>query len=175
MARVPYLTPNSTTGEVAEVLSKLQKRGIRMHILEAVANSKGGFRSFVRFANSLMRYTSLPGKLREIVIMRLAQRLNSPYEWRQHEAFARREGVTDDQLAHLKLGEINSGAFDDAELAIIRFADEAAVMHLTDDTFDRVRVYLGTEETVDLVLVVAWWGGMVPRIIEALKIELEDD
>ncbi len=173
MARVPYLTPETATGEVAEILAKLRDRGTRMHLIEAVANSTGAFRNFVRFGHSLRYYTRLLRKLREIVILRLAERTKSPYEWNQHEPSARREGVTDDQIGALRTGDISRGVFDERELAVLRFADEAVEMGLADETFEEVKRFLDPEEIVDLVLTVGWWGGMAPRVIAALAIEPE--
>ena len=173
MARVPYLTAKTSTGEVAEILEKLHTRGVRMHILEAMANSRGSFRNFVRLGNSLVQFAQLPGTLREIVILYLGKRLDCPYEWLQHEPIARAAGVRNDQLAALQAGDFTSSAFNDQERTVIKFADEAVDCRLTDETFVAVKSFLDDEQVTELAMTVGWWGGMVPRVAEALQIEPE--
>lgn len=174
MARVPYITAETGSGEVSEILGKLHSRGVRMHILEAVANSTGAFRNFVRLGNSLVQHARLPATLREIVILHLGQRLDCPYEWKQHEPIARTAGVRDDQMEALKAGDLSDGAFSHHELAILKFAEEAVDCRLTDETFALARSFLDVEQVADLALTVAWWGGMVPRVVQSLQIEPEE-
>ena len=170
MARVPYLTPETARGQAAEVLGGVAARGLRTPILSAVAHSTGGFRNFARLGNSLIQYTALPDRLRELAILHLAAAMTNPYEWIHHEAYARAAGVTDAEFAALRAGSL--AGLSETERAVLAFTDAVVERRVSGAEVAALGGRLGsTEAIVDLVLIAAWWGGMVPRVVEALDLE----
>jgi alkylhydroperoxidase family enzyme len=107
-ARVPYLTFETAEGDAQKVLGQLAQTGIRMHIIEAMAHSTGSIRNVLRLGTSLMQHTQLSARHREMAILWLARKVDSPYEWTQHERFARRIGLTDAEIGSLHDGFIDS-------------------------------------------------------------------
>ena len=49
-------------------------------------------KSFLRFNNHLMFSSTLPDRLRELAVLRVAHRRSCEYEWRHHVAHGRRGG-----------------------------------------------------------------------------------
>jgi 4-carboxymuconolactone decarboxylase len=171
MARVPYLTSRNAAGDARDVLATLERRGQSNHLLQALANSPGGIRNFARMGNSLRRYTKLPGRYRELMILHLSILQEAPYEWEQHEAPAREAGVSDSDLDALRRGEL--GRLGEREQKVLAFSEAAIGRRLTDDLYASVRSFLDDEEMADLVLSVAWWGALVSVVIESLGIETD--
>jgi alkylhydroperoxidase family enzyme len=169
MARVPYLKADEARGDAREALAILERRGQSIHLLQALANSSGALRNFARMGNSLRGYTKLPGRYRELMILHLSVLHTAPYEWEQHEAPARKEGISQAELDALKSGDLK--ALGDREQKVLAFAQAALAHRLTDDLYAAVRAFLDDEEITDLTISVAWWGAFVPVIIESLKIE----
>jgi alkylhydroperoxidase family enzyme len=169
LARVPYLKADDAHGDAREALAILERRGQSIHLLQALANSSGALRNFARMGNSLRGYTKLPGRYRELMILHLSVLHNAPYEWEQHEAPARKEGVTQAELDALR--ERNLNDLGDREQKVLAFAEAALAHKLTDELYASVRAFLDDEEITDLTISVAWWGAFVPVIIESLKIE----
>ena len=52
----------------------------------------------------LSRRNDLPPREREIVILRIGFLCKSGYEWTQHVAIGKREGLSDDEIARIKKG-----------------------------------------------------------------------
>ena len=173
-ARVPYLTAETAAGDAQKVLGQLAESGIRMHIIEAMAHSSGSIRNVLRLGNSLMQYTKLSARHREMSILWLARKVDSPYEWAQHERFARQIGLTDDELASLSDGAIDGPSFDQTDRLVLRAATSIADRTLTDRQFQEMLDVLGVEASVDLVVAVSWWGGALPMVISALQVEPEE-
>ena len=55
------------------------------------------------------RRNSLPAREREVVILRVGYLCKSGYEWTQHVAIAQRSGLTDAEIARVKLGTEGKG------------------------------------------------------------------
>jgi alkylhydroperoxidase family enzyme len=175
VSRVSLVNPDTAPPETADIIRSLHAHGADVHpLLLAVAHSRGCYRNFLRLPDSLIRFSHLDGKLREIAVMRLAQVLDSEYEWALHDRYARAAGVTDEQLEALRAGDIDGGAFDALERDVIAFADSGSKGTLSDELFARVRDRIGEEAVVDLALCVAWWGGLVPVLNSVLDIHLDD-
>jgi alkylhydroperoxidase family enzyme len=172
---VPLVDPETAQGEAGAILQGLARHGADVHpLLRAVAHSSGCYRNFLRLPDSLIRFSKLDGRYREILVMRLANVLDSEYEWELHVRYALAAGLTQAQLDALKRGDIDGGAFDETERLIIEFTDQGLKQTISDELFAKVRDRIGDEGVVDLVLCLGWWAGLVPFVNAALDIHLDD-
>ena len=82
-------------------------------------------KAFLRFNVHLLYSSTLPGRIRELAILRVAHRRDCVYEWTQHVALAKNEGITDDEIAAVRqAGEGGAGDFDAFERAVLTGVDE---------------------------------------------------
>ena len=77
-------------------------------------------RAFLRFNNHLLFCSTLPPRLRELAVLRVAHRRDCEYEWRHHVRMGREAGLTDDVIDGVQRGE----AADDLDRAILHAVDE---------------------------------------------------
>jgi 4-carboxymuconolactone decarboxylase len=143
-------------------------------LLLAIANSRSCFRNFLRLPDSLIRFSLLSPKLRELAVMRLAQQAGSEYEWELHVRYALAAGISEAELACLKTGAIDTCGLSELDRLAIQFTDEAAASALTPETFSRLAAEIGEEQVVELVVAIGWWAGLVPIVNAALDIHLTD-
>jgi len=98
----------------------------------------------------LSRRNDLPPREREIVILRIGFNCKSGYEWTQHVAIGKREGLTDDEIARIKKGAGAGWVAKDAVL--IKLADE---LHhdqfVTDATWKDMRAHYTEKQCMDAV------------------------
>jgi alkylhydroperoxidase/carboxymuconolactone decarboxylase family protein YurZ len=162
-------TSLNTEGEVQRVLGKLENNGLDLPINRLMANSDAAFRPFILMANGLLNSGQLAPHLRECVILALAARLDVAYEWREHVTISKRAGVTDGERSALaKPLELT-----DDRLSAETRASIAAAFNILDGTLQDAEwrslcERLGKQAAFELVLVVAWWGGMVPIILKTV-------
>jgi hypothetical protein len=163
------LTSSNTEGEVSRVLGKLEQNGLALPINRLLANSEAAFRPFILMANGLLNCGKLPPHLRECVILALATRLGVRYEWMEHVKISKLAGVTDDERAALEQSFSSTDERLSAETrSIVAAALQVLDGSLTDSTWASLCALYGKSAALELVLVVGWWGGMVPTILKAV-------
>ena len=101
-----------------------------MHIFTTLGRADPElFRRWLGFGGALLA-GSLPGRLRELVILRTAARFGGRYEWAQHIELAEAQGVTPDELAggeRRRCGRrLDAVEWSPLERAALRAVDETA-------------------------------------------------
>jgi 4-carboxymuconolactone decarboxylase len=110
--------------------------------------------------------------LRELLILRVAQLTNAPYEWAAHYGMATAEGISDATLAELADWR-SSEAFSPFERAALAMADELTdAGEVSDATWAELRPFVDDQAAVELVLTVAGYA-CVSRTLLALRVPLE--
>jgi len=167
---LPRRTSADTEGDTSRVLGKLEQSGQIMKIHRVLGNSSTVFRPFMLLASALMTKTPFPAYEREVVILRMAARRGVSYEWAEHVALSAAAGVDDatrDNLARADEADLDLLS-EPARLAV-EVADQVLDEHrIAPELWDRAVRQWGEEASLDLVFVVAWWGGFVPTVIEAV-------
>lgn len=175
MSRVTPLSADAASGENGRLLESLAAHRADVHpLLEVMAHSRGTFRNFLRLPDAIIRYSALDPKLREIAVMRIAQRMDSEYEWELHERYAVAAGLDAAELEQLRGGNVDERAFTPLELAVVRVTDEAMAGKVSDEAFAAVRAGLDEEQVVELALSLGWWAGLVPILNDVLGIALDN-
>jgi len=98
----------------------------------------------------LSRRNDLPPREREIVILRIGFNCKSGYEWTQHVAIGKREGLSDDEIARIK--KVASAGWAPKDAVLIKLADE---LHhdqfVTDPTWKEMRAHYTEKQCMDAV------------------------
>jgi alkylhydroperoxidase family enzyme len=125
------------------------------------------------FIYALLTDSDLEPRLREIVILRAAQRSDAPYAFGQHAAIATSAGVPETQISSLQNGDVPDDLFDELERAALAFADEVLdCSHFSDATFVRTRECFSPRQVVELLLTAGCFR-MMSRLVTLLELELE--
>jgi 4-carboxymuconolactone decarboxylase len=166
-------TAADTEGEVQRVLEKLDRAGINKKVVRILANSPTGFRPFVLLTSGLLTSAHFPRLDQEIVILHLAARRGTPYEWAEHVPMGRESGVTEEQVAAIERnqGAVDRELFTDAQLLAVAVADEVIDERSLDPrTWSRAVGVWGEAGALDLLMSVAVWGAFVPTILDGLGV-----
>lgn len=102
--------PRDADGQVANVFATLVRH-------------PGLFRHFLPFGGHLLRDGRLPGRTRELLILRTAYHTRAGYEWGRHVPLARAAGVTDEEIGWIGAGPDAPG-WTPADALLLRAADE---------------------------------------------------
>ena len=172
MAHLPYADQNRT--ELQPLVQRIKaERGSVLHLYQMLLHSPRLTEGWLGFMSAVRQQLDLPGALRELVIMRVAQLNGAPYEAQQHEPIALKEGVTQAQLAALPQWA-ESDAFDALQRAVLQLCDTMTQeVQVPRATLQAVQQHLGNQQTVELVATVASYN-MVSRFLEALHIHGDD-
>jgi AhpD family alkylhydroperoxidase len=172
MAHLPYanLHDPDTQPLVQRIVAE---RGKVLHIYQMLLHSPPLAAGWLGFLTAVRQQLSLPGDLRELVIMRVAQLNGAPYEAQQHGPIALQEGVTPAQLDALPTWP-EATVFDARQRAVLALCDTMTrQIQVPRDTLLAVQQHLGEKQTVELAATIAAYN-MVSRFLEALHIHGDD-
>jgi len=167
---IPLRTAADTTGDVQRILGKLEERGKNLKIHRILANSSATFRPFILLLSSLLFDAALPAQEREIVILHLAARRGVTYEWEEHVPVSEDVGISEELRNALSDGTLDHvDIFSERQRLALEVADVIIRERvLPKELWMKATQAWGQEGALDLILTVAFWGGYVPTIIEAI-------
>lgn len=173
MARLPYADLQDP--EVAPLVNQIvAERGSVLHLYQMLLQSPPIAKGWLAHLTGIRHHSSLPGDLREMVIVRIAIVNRAPYEAEQHAPIALKEGLSQEKLDALDDWEA-SALFTDKERAILAYTD-AMTRHVQvpDEVFAAVKPHFEPRQLVELTATVASYN-MVSRFLEALEIHSTDE
>jgi 4-carboxymuconolactone decarboxylase len=142
-----------------------------MHIFTTLARHPELFRRWLGFGGALLS-GRLPGRLRELVILRTAFRFDGRYEWSHHIELGRAQGIGAAELAALG-GDLSTVEWDPFERAALAAVDETADEgSVTDVTWSALAERLDGAELVELLMLVAHYM-MLSSVLRSLRVPLE--
>ena len=154
---------------------KAGRRGSLLGIYKALLHNPALAESWFNHLNAVRWATSLSGRLREILIIRVGWRLNSAYILKQHiPKLAAPEGLDEADCAALLQEEIST-RFSNDERAAMQLADELTLKaSLSASTADVIKRAFGERGLVEMSVLVGTYN-MHARFVGGLDIELEKD
>ncbi len=118
-------------------------------------------RAFLRFNNHLLFSSTLPARLRELAVLRVAHLHGSEYEWCHHVRMGREAGLTDDVIDGIQSGE----ASDELDQTILRAVDELQDKSvISDATWATLSERLDERQRMDLVFTIGCYGALAMAI-----------
>ncbi len=172
MARIPYARlDDDAVRPLAQRITA--ERGSVLHLYQMLLHSPPVAQGWLGYLTAIRQQSSLPGALRELVIMRVALVNGAPYEADQHAPIARAEGVSQAKLDVLDRWD-TSGLFDATERAVLAYTDAMTRhVHVDDAVFAEVAKAFAPPLLVELTATIAAYN-MVSRFLEALQIHSDD-
>ncbi len=117
---------------------------------------------------------SLDPRLRELALTRAGFASGSQFVFSQHCKAARREGVTDEQLAAIPSWSVTD-LWTSEERAVLAYADELTLGggRVQDATFDALRSHLDEEQIIELTYATSMYM-LHATMCRALRLEYDD-
>ncbi len=167
--RVPPLAPHERDERQAALV---EQAGSELGVYTTLVRNPDLFAYLLPFGQHLLRQSTLDGRVRELLIMRVAWRCCCAYVWSHHEEIGRAEGFTDDDLAALAADAVDDR---DALRAVsLRAADELLAEHrLGEATWGELAGRYRTEQLIEICLLVGVYA-MLASTLNSLGVQLED-
>lgn len=170
MARISYPDPDQP--QIAALVQRIKgERGKLLNLYGMLLHSPPVAEGWLTFLTAIRQKCDLSGRIRELVIMRIAVINGADYEFQQHTPFALAEGITPAQIDALRAGRFD--AFSDAERAVLDYTETMTrKVHVPQAVFDALRPHFNERELVELTATVAAYN-LVSRFLEALQVDHE--
>lgn len=175
--RVPPLPPEKWDEAVEGALAVMlppERRNPRdaSNVLSTLVNHPVLTKAFLKFNVHLLFSSTLPSRIRELAILRVAHRRKCAYEWTHHVDLARREGITDAEIDAVRRGD---GPFDEFDRAVLTGVDELDEQsQLSDETWATLGTRLDDRQRMDYVFTVGSYT-MLAMALNTFGVQLETD
>jgi alkylhydroperoxidase family enzyme len=171
MTRVPYRRPEDMTERARELTLE---RG-NLNLYRALANAEKVFTGWMQAGRDGLTSPVLSRRLRELVVLRTAYLMDSPYELGQHHDIARTAGLDVTEISAVTSdSDWQTGHFDPVELAVLQLTTELLTTRgVAASLFDQVHAALGTEATVEVLMLISRYAGLA-LMLNALDVDLDE-
>jgi 4-carboxymuconolactone decarboxylase len=163
----------------SEVLELYTKGGLRapdgstLNIFATLAHHPALLRRWLVFASHVLAKSTLSPRDRELAILRVGVRCNSPYEFGQHHVIAQRSDITVEEIERVKVGP-DDPSWDPFDAALLRAVDE---LHddsrIGDATWAALAERYSSEQLLDLIFAVGQYH-LVSFALNSCGVQLDE-
>ncbi len=171
MTRIAFRRPEEMSEQAREMTLE---RG-NLNVYRALANAEKVFTGWMLAGRAALTSQVVPVRLREFVVLRTACLMDCPYELGQHRDVARTAGVTGEEInAITSESDWRKAGFSPVELAVLHLTTELLTTRsVSAEVFDQVHKALGSEATVEALMIVARYSGLA-LMLNALEVDLDE-
>ncbi|WP_330255655.1 carboxymuconolactone decarboxylase family protein [Nocardia sp. NBC_00565] len=172
--RLPPLPADQWDDEVQRSLAGILARERQNpeeagNVLATLVRHPALAKAFFGLGVHLLFRSTLPPRVRELTIMRVAHRRGCTYEWNHHLEFAAQAGLTEDDIASIQRGT----APDEFDNLVLSAADELDdKSNLSDQTWAALGERLNERQCMDLVFTVGCYC-MLAMAFNTFGVEVE--
>jgi alkylhydroperoxidase family enzyme len=128
--------------------------------------------AFFRFNGHVLFGSTISPRQRELLVLRVAARRDSAYEWAQHVVLAADAGLSPDEIEQVRLGPDGWTGLDQA---LVRAADELVDdARIGDATWTALAAGLDTQQLMDVVFTVGAYE-TIAMFFNSVGVELDAD
>jgi alkylhydroperoxidase family enzyme len=169
--RVPLIPRDAQPDDVGQLLdlAAANTTGTPPPTVAVMAHQPALLGPFMTWASALALNGVLSKRDHELLSLRTAHRCRSPFEWREHAEFARRVGLSDEEIERIAAGPQAEG-WSDIEAALLLAADE---LHdgcsISETTWTALAAHYDAGALVEVTYVVGQYT-MLSMVANALEI-----
>jgi alkylhydroperoxidase family enzyme len=172
--RIAPVPESEWTDEQRKVLEPFVAQGRLYNIFTTLAHNPKALRAFLVWGTYTLTQSSLAPREREIVILRTGFLCKAGYEWAQHVRIGKRGGLTDVEIANIKIGP-DAAAWSAKDATLLRAADELyRDRFISDATWKAMSGFLTQQQCMDLVFIAAQYT-QVSMILNTFGVQLDPD
>ena len=170
--RLPALEERAWNDDVRDLMARFEGRERIDNVFRTFANHPDLLRRWLVFANHVLGKSTLPGRERELLILRIGWLCRAGYEWGQHVVIGLDAGLTDAEIERIKVGP-DAADWSDLDRALLRAVDELhADAFVGDATWSALAEHLDTQQLMDVVFTVGQYK-LVSMALNSFGVQLD--
>jgi 4-carboxymuconolactone decarboxylase len=127
------------------------EEGSKTNVIMVLANHPAMAHDFSVWSKHLLMSNTLSTRFQELVILRVAWRVKSAYEWHNHVGYGLNAGLTLEEIAGVR--DFPAGNWNEQDAIVLASVDELIDNgNLSDATWDTLGKYFDKRQKMDLVL-----------------------
>jgi alkylhydroperoxidase family enzyme len=171
--RIKPLPPEERDDATNELLASMRLGdGEVLNIFATLAHHPRLLKRWSAFGGTLLFGGRLPGRERELLILRTAHTTKAVYEWAQHVAMGKAEGLTDEDIERAQQGPDDAG-WEPFDRTLVQAADELhANSCISDETWAALSEKYDAQQLIEVCMVVGQYH-LVAFTLNSLGVEVE--
>jgi alkylhydroperoxidase family enzyme len=158
--------------DIERVIGKGYNGAIALNVIKMMAGTEDMYSTTVGFIDALFRTTGVNPRTREMIMLRAAKVLNSPYEWQANVALGKNIGLTTEEIEAAACDGPVTG-IDPEYVLVCRATDELSTQAtLTDATLSELLSRYGDVVSRKLILMIGWFN-LLSRFLNGCRVPLE--
>jgi alkylhydroperoxidase family enzyme len=177
--RVPQITRAEWTDAVRDVFAVLEGRqawenGSENHVIKTFAQHPALTTPFLKFNRHLLNASTVPTRLRQLAILRVAWTRRAEYMWASHMRFSLQLGLTPADFEAVRRGPEAPG-WSPAERAVLRAVEQLRDQSDLDDAaWNALAEHFDRRQMMDFLFTVGAYL-LLALAFNAMRIELEPE
>ncbi|HEY5046997.1 MAG TPA: carboxymuconolactone decarboxylase family protein [Rhizomicrobium sp.] len=173
-ARIAPLRDDELDAEQKELLAPMAGGGRVLNIFRTLAREPAAMKGFLAWGGYILsRRNGLPPREREIVILRTGFLCKAGYEWTQHVPIGRHAGLSDEEIARIKMGAEARG-WNEADATLLKASDELhADQFVTDATWAALGRHFSDKQRMDLMFTAGQYT-QVSMMLNSFGVQLDE-
>jgi alkylhydroperoxidase family enzyme len=168
--RVALLDPREGTGLQLATRIRAERGGKLLNLYRTLLHSPAFAEGWLSLLSAVRNHSSLPDSLRELIILRVAQLNDAPYEYAVHLPIGLEAGLIQSQVDTLENWR-ESNEFSPSERAVLQLTDVMTrEVKVSDAIYQAVSAHFSDQEMVEMAVTISAYN-MVSRFLEAMQIE----
>jgi alkylhydroperoxidase family enzyme len=143
-----------------------------LNVIKMMAGTGDMYAATAEFIKALFQAQGIEAKTREMIMLRAAKVLNSPYEWQANVVLGKNAGLTVEEIDAVASDGPVTGIHPDYVL-VCRATDElSTTATLTDETLSDLLSRYGVATSRKLILIISWFN-LLSRFLNGCRVPLE--
>lgn len=169
--RLTPLDPSELDDDSQSLLRRLREDVATSNVFLTLIRHPNVFRRFIAYGGELINGT-LPARLRELAVLRVAVRCQSNYEWGQHVPEALSAGLSREEIAAVA-EPLTEGQWSPLDHAVLTAADQLhESAQLDDRVWQELVSTLQEHAVIELILLVGHFHS-VAYFLNAIRVPLD--
>jgi alkylhydroperoxidase family enzyme len=143
-----------------------------LNVIKMMAGTDDMYSATVGFIKAMFQAQGIDARIREMIMLRAAKILNSPYEWQANVALGRNAGLTAEEIEAAASDGPVTGISPDYVLACKATDELSLLATLTDGTLSELLSRYGNVTSRKLILIISWFN-LLSRFLNACRVPLE--
>ncbi len=144
-----------------------------LNVFRVLANAPNVFPGWSHMVDELYASPTFSARMREVIVLRVANLQGSAYELAQHLLLGRAAGLTEQQLDALATGDLDGAGFSHTERTALDVVTELCTTHhLRDESFAAAQAIFGDAVLTELLMIVSCYYGLA-LVLNAVDVEID--
>jgi alkylhydroperoxidase/carboxymuconolactone decarboxylase family protein YurZ len=164
--------PLPSDEEAGRIIGDSYDPKMTLNVIKMMAGTEDMYPPTVAFINAMFQAEGIDPRTREMIMLRAAKVLNSPYEWQANVVLGKNAGLTDEEIEAAACDGPVSGIRPDYVLVCKATDELSRTATLTDSTVAKLLDRYGEVISRKLILIISWFN-LLSRFLNGCRVPLE--